>query len=714
MISGTQLATTSNNVLGHTSKAACYVVETQLGAKVNLWEAAGLVGETHLSSRRLQDLKTFLRRLLLFHSIDLLIFCMHAGRVKKTFIQSYQAAYIQTCERKVPVALIVTGLEREKGDMHGWWSRNRDNIFHHDLAFDVHACVTTLQSHEDPYIQKKINLSRRRLRELIQRSDYVGLPHDHICPFGWAYRFREEFIFCAFHDSAYARSLGSDTRTIVVVGADGVGKSSIVNAIAGESLAATSKDTNTCTRDCASYRVKLESGVQITIWDTVGLDGTAETEGKVTALINHLSHFPGIDLLLFCVRGKLKSQFERFKNVLSCVPENVAPVALVVTGLETESDINTWWSNNKDNPKIRDLAADAHACVTTLWPSLENPALLKRIYASQRRLRELVQHPLPVRGFTVEHTSSSSESNIFKSEPSPSLASVSFYDLTQGDAVIILLGPTGSGKSLFISRLAGISEDKAGVGHDLCSHTDRIKVFRFTDTTGIPVVLVDTPGFNNTNLALPDEKICALMHSWLSETYKRDIIVAGILYFHPTGGVTNQFLRPFWSVYGETMYSRLIIVMTMCDDCTGQKGAIEHRTEDLERMLAGGAKTIRYENSEESARTVCRPVLDSLAVVRGLHLRRAVTDLDQELQKLAEGRKASAIRDVDKLSYMEQLADEHLELLRHVREQSKEDIYKLQKRCEEIRRQMNDILAQMKYAETPSTKRIMRCLRTYW
>ncbi|KAI6120276.1 hypothetical protein EDD16DRAFT_889920 [Pisolithus croceorrhizus] len=183
MISGAQTTKTSNNVLGEGSKVACYVVVMESGLRVNFWEMKGFPGDVGtVPARLLRDLKTIVRRLLVLRSVDLLIFCMRAGSVTNAVVQGYQAIYVDVCARKVPIALVVNGLEGSSGlDMHEWWANNKDGLFNRGLAFDVHACVTTL-SDEDPSIREQIETSQRRLRKLVDLPDYFGLPNDLVCP----------------------------------------------------------------------------------------------------------------------------------------------------------------------------------------------------------------------------------------------------------------------------------------------------------------------------------------------------------------------------------------------------------------------------------------------------------------------------------------------------------------------------------------------------
>lgn len=191
-------------------------------------------------------------------------------------------------------------------------------------------------------------------------------------------------------------------RTVVVIGSVGVGKSSIINVIAGEKLAATSADAMACTKEFEFYMVDVEPGINMEIWDTVGLDRTADTKDGLMKFLRHLLIVHGIDLLLLCIRGSaLKAQLDKFKEVSDLAKEKLVPVALVITGLETEYDMDSWWSQNKDRLSLRELTVDVHVCVTTL-PSVENSRVQDKINISQRILRELVKRPVPITSRTED------------------------------------------------------------------------------------------------------------------------------------------------------------------------------------------------------------------------------------------------------------------------------------------------------------------------
>ncbi|KAI5990457.1 hypothetical protein EDD15DRAFT_2452564 [Pisolithus albus] len=177
MVSGTQTTKTSNNVLGDGSKVDCYVVTAVRSKNQFLGDEGFRRGRgcgAHPVVAGIEDHRS---------AIDLLILCMCSGRITNTIVQGYHAIYVEACARRVPIALVVNGLERSPDlNMHGWWARNKDSILNHGLAYDIHVCVTTLRSDEDSSVGEKIKVSQRRLRELVKLPDYFGLPHDQVCP----------------------------------------------------------------------------------------------------------------------------------------------------------------------------------------------------------------------------------------------------------------------------------------------------------------------------------------------------------------------------------------------------------------------------------------------------------------------------------------------------------------------------------------------------
>ncbi|KAF9222609.1 P-loop containing nucleoside triphosphate hydrolase protein [Gyrodon lividus] len=167
-------------------------------------------------------------------------------------------------------------------------------------------------------------------------------------------------------------SNSKDSLNVILFGETGVGKSSVINLIAGKQVANVSPDVDGCTMDFKDYVIPVEGRV-VNIWDTVGLEepemgvnGYLAAIEKAYALICKLSEVGGVDLLLFCIRGSritatTQSNYRLFYEVLC---NRQVPIALVVTNLERERDMEEWWVRNETYIKKYGMESVGHACVT--------------------------------------------------------------------------------------------------------------------------------------------------------------------------------------------------------------------------------------------------------------------------------------------------------------------------------------------------------------
>lgn len=188
---------------------------------------------------------------------------------------------------------------------------------------------------------------------------------------------------------------------VLVVGETGVGKSSVVNLIAGAPLAAVHSGAGGCTMEATSYDVVLPDNQgfshHVRLFDTVGLnepqfgrnDYLTAIE-KANTLICQLKRTGGIRLLLFCIRGGritavMQNNYRLFCDILC---QNEVPVAFVITGLENEASMEGWWEKNAPLFEAYRLSCASHACITAIRGL--NNCYAERYHESQKTVRAML------------------------------------------------------------------------------------------------------------------------------------------------------------------------------------------------------------------------------------------------------------------------------------------------------------------------------------
>jgi 50S ribosome-binding GTPase len=164
---------------------------------------------------------------------------------------------------------------------------------------------------------------------------------------------------------------GPTRPNILIFGETGTGKSSLINMLAGDNIAGVSGDALGYTFGSQAHDVSVDSH-QVRLWDTAGLNegehGTVPAEQAMQNLQNLVQNLKGgISLLVYCIRGT------RFKDIMkinydlfcSIICQNNVPVVIIVTGLENESPMDSWWGENGAQLEARGMKFKGHACVTT-------------------------------------------------------------------------------------------------------------------------------------------------------------------------------------------------------------------------------------------------------------------------------------------------------------------------------------------------------------
>ncbi|KAF0639312.1 hypothetical protein FPSE5266_10285 [Fusarium pseudograminearum] len=177
------------------------------------------------------------------------------------------------------------------------------------------------------------------------------------------------------------------------------------------------------------------------------------------------------------------------------------------------------------------------------------------------------------------------------------------------DAFIALMGITGSGKSSFISKC---TDKSATIGHDMISCTSIVDVYPYEVTPDFTVYLIDTPGFDDTGRS--DTEVLSEIAAWLTDSYKHEIRLHGIIYLHRISDVRMQGsakknLVTFKELCGEDALKKVVLASTMWDIIPAEKATKrEQELKDTPEfwgwMLSKGSSVHRYNNTAESAREI--------------------------------------------------------------------------------------------------------------
>ncbi|KAF9781314.1 P-loop containing nucleoside triphosphate hydrolase protein [Thelephora terrestris] len=184
------------------------------------------------------------------------------------------------------------------------------------------------------------------------------------------------------------------------------------------------------------------------------------------------------------------------------------------------------------------------------------------------------------------------------------------------EVAIAIMGATGTGKSTFINLISGSS---LGVSKGLRSCTNSVQVAGAFNLDGRRVVLIDTPGFDDTTRS--DTDVLKMIAAFLATSYERGNTLAGVLYFHRIsdfrmGGVSTRNFNMFRKLCGDNTLQNVVVVTNMwgeVDPQTGNDREAELMREDIffKPVLEKGAKMARHQNSAPSAEDIIRLILSN-------------------------------------------------------------------------------------------------------
>ncbi|KAJ5118862.1 hypothetical protein N7448_010567 [Penicillium atrosanguineum] len=271
--------------------------------------------------------------------------------------------------------------------------------------------------------------------------------------------------------------------------------------------------------------------------------------------------------------------------------------------------------------------------------------------------------------------------------------------LTPADAVIVVLGPTGVGKSHFIRAATGDSSIK--VGATLESVTDRLNVYR-TEINDQSVVLVDTVGFDDTYRS--DTDILREIATWLADTHVEGVNLAGVIYMHNikvprfTRSAAKN-MRMFEKLVGEAALSNVVLITNRWDGVYLEEG--ERRQEELTQnpnmwgtMIERGSTVERFSGTAQDAQRILKSVLDKKHRTL-LNIQQELVDRQLDLSETETGK--TLVEEIKNLrtNHMRQMANLQNELKEALKSKDIKLYEMITQQLSELKERLNEYEAQI-------------------
>ncbi|KAH6884301.1 hypothetical protein BKA70DRAFT_1166516, partial [Coprinopsis sp. MPI-PUGE-AT-0042] len=224
------------------------------------------------------------------------------------------------------------------------------------------------------------------------------------------------------------------------------------------------------------------------------------------------------------------------------------------------------------------------------------------------------------------------------------------------DIIILVMGPTGAGKSTFISEFYTGNKFIA-IGHGMESCTQEVSWYHaklpsaHADLWERRLILVDTPGFDDSRTQ--DVDILQKVSDWLARVYDSQVPVAGIIYItnitqNRMNGTAKLNLSMFKKLCGESSYNKITMVSSHWQDLHDQTVGADR--EDMLKndywsdIVKGGAEVMRVRGAGDEERIIQQTIEVFLAsegkgeVEQPLQIQREIVDLRKSIPATQAGR----------------------------------------------------------------------------
>lgn len=258
------------------------------------------------------------------------------------------------------------------------------------------------------------------------------------------------------------------------------------------------------------------------------------------------------------------------------------------------------------------------------------------------------------------------------------------------EKIILVMGITGAGKSYLISKMTGQDVE---VGHSLKSCTSKVEEVEMKLSDGSIVKLLDTPGFDDTNIS--DTDILETVSSYLYDMYTQNVKVTGIIYTQRISdirmqGASMKSLKMFQKLCGDKMLNNVVLLTTRWDSVEEKLG--EQREKELEEnfwehMINKGSKVMRYRDEHDIAKV--------MAHLLGKNAANLLIQEELDAGKILKDTAAGEVINQE-LKNAEKKHKEELELARAEKEEAiRENDLKAQLAMEKYEKQMLEKMAKI-------------------